>query len=186
MTQLSALHREDPQQRVWKEKSLPYETLYAERMLYWTLQLCPQASEVLQLAVCAQHLQRWKLPRNSYPMDRKGYLLWREDLKKRHVADLAQLMETEGYATEDTAKASELIRRKQVASDPEGQTLEDAACLTFLELDFSELLAKTPADKMVEILRKTWKKMSIQGQAAALKLALSAQELRLVERALSS
>ncbi len=154
-------------------------------MLAWTERLRPDASEHLRLAVSAQHLQRWLLPRDSYPMDRKGYLQWREELKKRHAADLAALISAAGYGADDIAKTTELIRRKQVASDPEGQTLEDAACLTFLELDYDDLIAKTPDEKMIDILRKTWKKMSDDGRTLALQLPLAGHGLALVKQALA-
>ena len=182
--QLAALHAQDPRCKIFTGRSLPYEALYAQRMLHWTRTMQPEASEELLLAVDAQHLQRWLLPRESYAMDRKGYLLWREELKKIHAEKLADLMRTAGYPETSIQKASQLIRRKQMASDPDGQTLEDAACLTFLELDFADLLAKTKSTKMIEILQKTWKKMSAQGQALALQLPLGPAEQTLIKVAL--
>jgi tRNAThr (cytosine32-N3)-methyltransferase len=55
------------------------------------------------------------------------------------------------------------------------QALEDAACLVFLENeieDFAAQHADYPEAKFVDILRKTWKKMSPAAQAAALGLKL--------------
>ena len=182
---LADCHAQDPRPKTFATQTYPYETIYAQRMLHWTKHMQPDASEELLLAVDAQHLERWKLPRESYPMDRKGYLLWREELKKRHAADLAELMSAAGYSAESIAKTTELIRRKQMAPDAEGQILEDAACLVFLELDFSELAEKTEHTKMISILQKTWKKMSDRGHALALSLPLSTSEKILVTTALA-
>ena len=63
----------------------PREALYARRLTDWVLKLRPDASEELRLAARCQHLCRWKIPRDSYPMTRAGYLRWREALKQFHA-----------------------------------------------------------------------------------------------------
>jgi len=50
----------------------PAEVVYAERMTDMLHQAYPGASEALQLAVRAQHLKRWSVPRSSYPDGRQG------------------------------------------------------------------------------------------------------------------
>jgi hypothetical protein len=161
-----------------------HELPYSQRMVEWTRTLAPGSSEELLLAVRAQHVRRWSVPRSQFPDGRAGYLSWRETLKKFHAETLAAIMKEAGYADASVAKAKALILRKNLASDPEGQTLEDAACLVFLQFEFGEFAAKTEEGKVVDILRKTWKKMSARAREAALALPLGTRESDLVRRAL--
>jgi len=161
-----------------------YEVVYSQRMVDWAKKLAPQASEELLLAVRAQHVRRWTVPRASYPEGRNGYLKWREGLKKFHADTLAAIMKDVGYSAESIAKARSLLVRKNLADDAEGQTLEDAACLVFLQFEFAEFSGKTEPAKMVEILRKSWGKMSASAREQALRLPLGPAELDLVKRAL--
>ena len=129
-------------------------------MVDWVRALAPGASEELLLAARAQHVRRWTVPRSKYPEGRNGYLRWREGLKKFHADTLAAIMKEAGYADAAVEKSRSLLVRKNLASDAEGQTLEDAACLVFLQFEFAEFSAKTEPGKMVDILRKSWGKMS--------------------------
>ena len=166
---------EDPQGR---------ELPYSQRMVDWVLKLVPSASEELLLAVRAQHIRRWTVARSTYPDGRNGYLRWREDLKKFHAETLGAIMAEAGYGEGSVAKARNLIVRKNLSADAEGQTLEDAACLVFLQFEFAEFAAKTEPDKMVDILRKSWKKMSPLARERALGLNLPPDQRALVQRAL--
>lgn len=65
------------------------------------------------------------------------------------------------------------------------QVVEDALCLVFMQHQFADLLTKEGPDKMVDIVRKTWAKMGEGGRAAALSLALPADQAAVVQRALS-
>jgi hypothetical protein len=160
------------------------EVLYGQRMVDWVRALAPDASEELLLAARAQHVRRWTVPRSTYPEGRLGYLKWREGLKKFHADTLASIMKDAGYADAPIEKARSLLVRKNLAADAEGQTLEDAACLVFLQFEFAEFSAKTEPGKMVEILRKSWGKMSPAARERALKLTLGSAELELVKQAL--
>jgi len=160
------------------------ELLYGRRMVDWVRKLAPGASEELLLAARAQHVRRWTVPRSTYPDGRSGYLRWREGLKKLHADALAAIMTEAGYGAGAVAKARSLLVRKNLADDAEGQTLEDAACLVFLQFEFPGFSAKTEPDKMVDILRKSWAKMSPAARDRALELPLAPAELNLVKRAL--
>jgi hypothetical protein len=178
-------NRKDPRTVFFKGESHPQELLYSQRMLAWTQHLKPGATEELLLAVRAQHIERWQIPRGQYPMDRRGYLRWREELKKRHAARLADIMRQSGYAETSVSRAADLILRKQMTPDLDGQVLEDAACLVFLQYEFADFAAKTSEAKVIDILRKSWKKMSAQAHAEALKLGYGVKELALVQKALA-
>lgn len=161
-----------------------YEILYGRRMVDWVRALAPSASEELLLAARAQHLRRWTVPRSTSPEGRTGYLRWREGLKKFHADALAAIMAEAGYGPGSIEKSRSLLVRKNLAADAEGQTLEDAACLVFLQFEFAEFSAKTAPGKMVDILRKSWAKMSPAARDRALRLPLGPAELELVKRAL--
>lgn len=169
-----------------RAESLPYEVLYSRLMEEWVRRLVPDASEELLLAARAQHIRRWTVPRSTYPEGRTGYLRWRESLKKFHADELGRILSESGYDAASVEKARVLLLRKNFAADPEGQTLEDAACLVFLEHEFAAFAAKTAEGKVVDILRKTWGKMSEAARTAALALPLGPRERALVQRALTS
>src|ERR1039457_6899974 len=63
----------------------PRELVYSQWLWSWVLRLRPDASEELRLAARCQHICRWQVPRESYPMTRAGYLKWRQDLKQFHA-----------------------------------------------------------------------------------------------------
>jgi Domain of unknown function (DUF4202) len=164
----------------------PRELLYAGRLSEWVLKLCPEASEELRLAARCQHLCRWMVPRESYPMTRAGYLKWREGLKQLHAQKAGEILREVGYPEEVVARVQSLNLKKNFPHDAEVRVLEDALCLVFLEHQFAELASKTAEDKMVNALQKAWKKMTPAAQAQALKLAYSPRQQTLLEQALKT
>jgi hypothetical protein len=118
-------------------------------------------------------------------MDRIGYLKWRTTLYKFHADEAAGILRGVGYDEPTIARVASLVRKEQIKSDPDAQTLEDVICLVFLENYFAEFAAGHDEDKVINILRRTWKKMSERGRATALTLEIPAAAKRLVERALS-
>lgn len=179
----------DPNKEVYKGETYPKELLYSKRMTEQLLEFEPEASEELQIAARAQHICRWQTPRDEYPMNRVGYLNWRNDLKKKHAAITGEILEEVGYDQDFIDRVSFLVQKKKIKKDEESQTLEDVICLVFLQyylVDFeAKLKDDQKEDKMVDIIKKTWAKMSSEGHEAALKLALPDKTAALVNRALS-
>ena len=165
-------------------ESRPRELVYAQRLTEWVLRLCPAASEELRLAARCQHLCRWMIPRDSYPMTRAGYLKWREDLKRFHAEKAGEILREVGYPAEVVARIQDLNLKKNFPRDAEGRVLEDALCLVFLERQFGDLTARASDDKMINALRKAWKKMTPGAQAEALKLSYSTHQRALLDEAL--
>lgn len=151
---------------------VPADLLYGQRMSACLATFKPDATEHLQIAVRAQHLERWKLPRNAYPMDRKGYHQWRNEQKRRHAERVSELMEEAGYAEADRARVAAIVRKEGLKRDPESQALEDVACLVFLQHYAVDFAAGRERDQLVDIVAKTWRKMSDDGHRAALDLSL--------------
>ena len=162
----------------------PHELLYARRLTEWVLRLQPDASQPLLLAARSQHICRWLIPRNSSDMSRAGYLRWRNDLKHLHAKKSAEILREVGYDETTIARVVDLNLKKGLGRDQECQVLEDALCLVTLQYQLTELMEKTDRDKMVEILQKTWKKMSNTARARALALPLTEAENALVQQAL--
>lgn len=182
---IDAANADDPRQVIFEGVSRPAEVVYAIRMSRWLDRIAPDASEELRLAVRAQHVRRFEIPRDQYPMDRVGYLKWRTDLKHRHAAIVGEVLRKAGYDAATIARVQSLVRKERLKQDPEAQTLEDVVCLVFLESYFADFAAKHDPEKVAEIVRKTWVKMSEAGHQAALALRLSPEARRLVERALA-
>ena len=160
------------------------ELPYSEKLTAWVLQLNPAPSEALRIAARGQHIGRWTIPRQSYAMNRGGYLRWREDLKRFHAKTIGEIMAKEGYPESDTDAVKQIILKKNFQSNPDAQTIEDALCLLFLESQFEELRQKTPDPKMIDIIQKTWKKMSAKAKDVALAMDLPADNKKLIRQAL--
>jgi hypothetical protein len=175
----------DPNTEIADDVSRPREWLYAQRLTDWALRLCPDASEELRLAARCQHLCRWEIPRQSYPMTRAGYLQWRATLKKFHAQKAGEILREAGYAEDVIHRVQDLNLKKNFPSDPESRVLEDALCLVFLEFQFAELAARSDDDKMINALRKSWQKMTEPARGEALKLNFGPREKALLERALN-
>ncbi len=180
-----AANQEDPNTEIFQGKSHPKELLYAQRMTEQLNTFAPDASEALQLTARCQHIRRWEIARDSYEMNREGYLRWRQSLKKFHAKKAREILEEVGYSQELIQKVGFLLEKKQLKKNAETQILEDVICLVFLEHYFEPFAAKHPEDKTIDILQKTWRKMSDKGHEAALKLPLSKGSLQLVSKAIN-
>ncbi|WNL41180.1 DUF4202 domain-containing protein [Halomonas sp. PAMB 3264] len=184
---IDALHGEDPRHvEAPGGESTPQELAYAERMTHWLFALESAPAELLQLAVRAQHLQRWKVPRSDYPEGRVGYLTWRRDQGLRAGETVAEIMTRVGFDDEDAKRVADMIAKKGLGRDPNVQTLEDCACLVFLENHFAAFATKIEHDHMVRIVQKTWRKMSEQAHTLALSLPMTPGSAAIVEQALAA
>ena len=182
---IDAKNAKDPNLENAEGQMLPKELLYAKRMTAQLLAFQPDASQEVQIAARAQHICRWKSPREDYPMNRIGYLKWREDLKKMHANLTAEILQDLDFEKAVIDRVMFLIKKKRIKKDAESQLLEDVICLVFLQYYFEDFAAKHEEEKLIDIVQKTWAKMSEKGQAAALKLPLSKTTLALVGKALA-
>ena len=185
-----AAHAEDPRTITIGDATLPYSVHYHRRMAHWLDQLAPtDAPEVVKLAVRCQHIRRWTRPRADYPKGLVGYKKWRTDLAVFHAQQAAEILLASGYSSEIANRVGQLLRKKNLESDPDVQLLEDVICVVFLENEYTSFVEQQDTyddDKLVDIVQKTWKKMTPRGHAAALQLAdqLTERGLRVVQRAL--
>jgi hypothetical protein len=185
MAGIDAANARDPNTVEVDGQREPSELVYGRRMSEVLSRLAPAASAHLQLAVRGQHIERWTSPRKSYSEGRAGYLQWRQDLKAFHARRVGEIMQAAGYGDDDIARVGALVRKERLKRDPEAQTLEDVACIVFLEFYVEAFMQKTDDDKLAGILAKTWGKMSPLGHQHAQRLALPPRLLALLEQGLA-
>jgi len=180
-----ALNAADPVTEIVDGVPRPRLLVQAERLARWVGRLDPEPSEALRLAAHCQHLERWKIERGDFPEGRTGYLQWRTKLGRFHAARAREVLEKLAYDDATIDAVERILTKQNLRSSRDSQTMEDALCLVFLEHEFEAFLAKYPDEnKAVDILQKTWRKMSDRGHRAALTLPLGERAKALVGRAL--
>lgn len=164
------------------------ELVYADRMEAWVARLVPEAPPLLRLAARCQHLERWRVPRDSFPLGRTGYLKWRRSLYTKQAERAGELLRQAGVTEAEVADVMTWVSKTGLMRNAGTQALEDAACLVFLENEiaqFAEQHADYPQEKFVGILRKTWRKMSEPARDFALQLELPPDIAALVRQAVA-
>ncbi len=181
---IDAVHAQDPE----RDHEVAAELRYADQVEAWLVRLHPDADPLLRLAARCQHLERWAVPRSTFPQDRAGYLRWRTSLYHRQADRARALMIEAGIDAHDADRARTWIAKTDLRANPGSQALEDAACLAFLEFELADFAASKNYDeaKWLDIIRKTWRKMSPAAQAAALTIPLAEPLRALVVKAVSA
>ena len=176
---IDAANGADPNQVSAGGREWPKELLYSERMSDMLERFKADAHEVMKLAIRSQHIERWKSPRKAYPEGRIGYLQWRKDLYKIQASRAADLMAEAGYEQTACDRAWQAVAKKNIKGNPDTQLLEDVTDLVFMEHYMLEFVGKHPEydeEKWIEIVRKTWQKMSPEAQQFAISGAISLPE----------
>lgn len=164
---IDAANAADPNQ----DDGQPKELLYGKRMSDMIARFAPDASEAVQLAVRAQHIQRWKVPRDTYPMTKEGYHAWRSGLYTFHADAAGELLRQAGYDDAMIERVKKAVGKRGIKSNLETQLLEDCANLVFIEhymLAFAQSKPEYDEEKWLDIIRKTWRKMSKDAREFAL------------------
>ena len=188
---IDAANSEDPNKETADGKEWPKELLYSHRMADMLQRFSPHADDAMKLAIRSQHIQRWKSPRDAYPMDRIGYLQWRKDLYKFHAQTAADLLVKAGYGDDVIERVKQAVAKKQIKQNPDTQLLEDVTDLVFIEHYMLEFAGKHPEyseEKWIDIVQKTWKKMSDEAHEFALsgKIALPEPLIPLIQKAIAT
>ena len=180
---IDAANAEDPVMIEVGGESFSKELVHAQRMTHWVRTLDPGANEAQLLAARAHHLRRWVSPRDSYPAGRAGYLRWRTAQKKRQAVEVGELLTAVGYPLDTAERVMAIVSKEGLGHDTAAQTHEDALCLVFLELQLDALVARIGADHAVEVLRRSFAKMSPAAIVAASSVQLSKEGSVLVAAA---
>ncbi len=180
----------DPNKVSADGREWPKELLYSERMSDMLQRYAPDADDAMKLAIRAQHIERWKSPRNAYPMDRIGYLKWRKDLYTIQGDTVARLLQQAGYDDDVIERVRNTVAKKNLKSSADTQLLEDVTDLVFIEHYMLEFVGKHPdysEEKWIDIIRKTWNKMSDRAHEFALSgnIVLPESLAPLIKRAVS-
>jgi hypothetical protein len=180
----AAVSAQDPTREIVAGEARPRELVQSERLAAWVERLAPDATEALRLAARCQHIGRFRVPRSSYPEGRSGYLRWRSELSRRHAETAEGILAGLGYDPLTIEQLRAIVRKQNVSTNPEVQTMEDALCLCFLEYEFDEFAQRHSDEKLIAILRKTWRKMSPRARELAAALPLGARATALLTLAL--
>lgn len=181
---IDAANADDPTRIVVRGVDQPLAQVHGVLAAEWVADLHPDADETWLLAARAHHLRRWELPRSSYETGRAGYLKWKRDQRRRHADDAGELLATVGYDVAAIERVQALVRRDHLATDPGSQAIEDAACLAFVETQLADVATKLDRAHLIDVLRKTAKKMSPEGAAAIERIPLGEPERALLAEAL--
>lgn len=174
MTAIDQANQQDPNQAELAGQLQAKEYIYSQHMTRWLFNLEQSPSELMQIACRAQHLERWTIPRHTYPEGRAAYYQWRKACNQMHGQRAAEIMAHCGYAAEECEHVATVISKRELRQDTDTQLLEDVACLVFLERYFAEFYEQNPdydEEKWLRIVSRTWNKMSEKARAEALKLA---------------
>lgn len=187
---MDAANSEDPNTETADGKEWPKELLYSHRMAEMLARYEPQADHVIQLAIRGQHMLRWKSPRDAYPMNRKGYHQWRTQLYTFHANSVVELMTQAGYEEESLERVRQAVGKKALKTNEDTQLLEDVAALVFIEhymLAFAEKHPEYEEAKWIDIIQKTWRKMTAEAHAFALsgKLILPEALIPLIQKSVT-
>ncbi|MFZ2540465.1 MAG: DUF4202 domain-containing protein [Gallionella sp.] len=171
ITAFDTANAEDPNKELFGDSPYPKELLYAQRMSEMQERYAPEASEAVKLAVRAQHIQRWKIPRSNYPMDRIGYLQWRTGLYKFHAETAGRIMQGVAYDDAMITRVKAIVSKKGLKVNAETQLMEDVVDLVFFEHYMARFTIQHPEydeEKWIKIIQKTWNKMSPRAHEFAL------------------
>lgn len=176
-------HRRDPNVVIADGISYPSELLYVERLTKRLNAFAPMANETVRLAARCQHIGRWEISRDKYPMDKKGYLQWRNEEKVHHCNIAEKILSECGYGADTIEQVKVLLMKKGLHGNEDTQLLEDVVCMVFLEFYLEPFAAKHPEDKVVDILRKTFRKMSASCKGSVDSLNITSKNRSLIARA---
>ena len=178
---IDAANADDPTRVMVRGTEQPLALAHGRIAAEWVVLLSPRVDDAVRLAARAHHLRRWELPRAQYEAGRTGYLLWKRDQRKRHAEDLGVLLAGVGYDADVITAAQAAVLRQ----GPGGQLVEDAACLVFIETQLAAVAAQLDHDHLVQVVRKTAKKMSPTALAAVAQIPLGEAEHVVLAEALS-
>ncbi len=165
---IDAANSEDPTLEREGESEVPAALIYGHRMSAELERISEAAGEFLKIAARGQHIERWKMPRGSYPEGRTGYLNWRKAQAAYHAERVSEIMAAAGYSTPECERVGQLLRKEGIKRDVEVLMLEDVACLVFLKWYFKGFAEGHDFEKVFRIVSRTARKMSAQGRARVL------------------
>jgi hypothetical protein len=102
---------------------------------------------------------------------------------------VGRILSEVSYDADTIARVQTLVAKKDqpargVSDDADARAMEDALCLVFVDTQLRSLADQLgDHEKIVEVVRRTLRKMSPAGLAAALELPLEDRDRALIEQA---
>ena len=180
---IDAANADDPTIVSVRGREAPLAQVHGQLAVGWIERLVDDPDEALLLAGRAHHLRRWELPRDRYPEGRAGYLRWRRDQKTRHATDVAAILVPCGYEPHEIERVQRLIRRETVEGT---SAVEDAACLVFIETQLAALTERMDHELLLEVIRKTARKMTDEGMACVAEIPLDERARNVLAEAMQN
>jgi Domain of unknown function (DUF4202) len=180
LKEFDRVNRRDPRRQTVNRKSQPREFIFARTVYAWVERLDPSASEAVRLAARSHTLRRWEIPRDRYRMDTVGYHEWRTVTAAHSAEAAAAVLKRAGYAEAAIREIRRLITGARHPQDPDTQLLEDADCLSFLEIKLAGYMTRWDEAKIRRILEGTWSKMSPAARHRALEIPLDPRVKKLI------
>ena len=173
--------------KVLKEDPKGEALIYSQQCFDWLEKLNPNFTDTQEMGARCQHFRRWDIPREDFPMDKKGYYQWRIKLYTYQAEKAAEVLLNVGYPIEFIEEVKSMIAKKDLRKNENSQLIEDVACLVFLE-HYIVPFASTKnysEEKWVKIIQKTWAKMSDKAHKFALEINYPSPILALIKKALA-
>lgn len=167
ITLIDQANSQDPNTEIYNAQSLPKESLYATRMSEMLARFNPNADELMQIAVRGQHIERWQSPRSNFAMNKQGYHQWRSALYIFHASRVIELMQQVGFNEAQQQRVYAAVAKQDIKRNPDSQLVEDIASLVFIEhymLAFTSTKPDYDEQKWLGIIRRTWRKMSVEAR----------------------
>jgi len=160
----------------------PSELLYGKRMLAILEMVYLDSSYTIKLAVQCQHLKRWGIPRSDYPYDRRGYHEWRRVVMEYQLEQTQLILSNVNIEAVDIQFILNVLRNQGDKSNPDSQIIMDTACLVFLKWYMEAFAIKHESEKVLDILKKTMRKMSETGLYLISRLDLPVSTKQILEQ----
>jgi hypothetical protein len=180
VSEIDRANADDPNRIMVRGELRAKELAHAELATEWVRRLEAEPSEALLLAARAHHIRRWVSPRSSQPTGRVGYLRWRRALHQLHSDEVGLILKRTGYDDGMIEIVQRLVAKRDLGTDKDAQVLEDALCLVFIETQFDDLRRRLDREKMVDVVRKTLRKMSDDAIALALTIDIADADRALI------
>ncbi len=179
---LKTAHKQDPN---LEPDGTPAELLYCQRLADCLAEVYADASEALAIAAWCQHLFRWEIARSTYPEGRIGYYQWRNYLGDYQAEKAVAILSDAGYSAQFTEDVTNILKKLNIHRLDDSQKLEDVVCLVFIEHYMADFMPGKSDEQLIQIVQKTWGKMSEHGHGVALQLNLPEPVKRIVGLALA-
>ncbi|CAE7226601.1 unnamed protein product [Symbiodinium natans] len=165
----------------------PEDIAYGKEVEKWCLEIAGGQAAVgpaLLVAARAHKIEKAAVRRSQFPGSEEGHAQWKATLKQKQEMRLKPILAKAGWGSDAIERVTALLSMDGPREDKDMQVIEDATCLVFLETDLRSMKIEDHT-KLVDLLHKTWVKMSPRAQQKALLLEYDAALLHCLIEAIA-